>query len=87
MTDHATSCTYCGAAHSEHGLGLVLLDGPEGGVCIECGLQFCWSWFPFRAQSIFEMVDRIPWVPTELDATFWKLWNIDHWFANRKTVW
>lgn len=80
-------CQYCGAGTSKFGLGLVhsvLPDGtPAGATCVECGQARCRNWFPLTMQSIFEMVDRVPWVPTERELAFWKLWDIERWFARR----
>lgn len=81
-------CQYCGAFTSEFGLGLVTSVTPEGKLyqsqCVECAQTYGWNWFPHDMRAVFEMLDRVPWVPTEREQEFWTYWNIDHWFARRK---
>lgn len=79
-------CRHCDRAYSDYGLGLVEIlsdaDDPPV-VCIECARFVSRNWFPLTMPSIFEMVDRIPWVPTQSELQMWKLWNIDRHFENR----
>lgn len=87
-------CKHCGAFTSKFGLSLgagVVAVGngyraaePGECWCVECEARHGWNWFPYDQRVIFGMVDRVPWVPTEREAGFWRYWNIDHWFARRK---
>jgi len=85
------ACQWCGASHSRFGLGLwnsVFEDGRVASVgCIECGIKKCRNWFPLNMKHVFEMVDRVPWVATEMEAKLFAWWHIDEWFAPRETVW
>jgi hypothetical protein len=51
--------------------------------CVECDKIHHPNCYPHSMRAVFEMVDRIPWVPTEREADWWRYWNIDHWFARR----
>ena len=90
-------CFNCGRWYSKFGLGLITSviyksDGysmepgiavPYHSCCIECDRLVHPLCYTIDMRSIFEQVDRIPWVPTEEESKWWALWNIDHWFARR----
>jgi hypothetical protein len=60
--------------------------GDSYATCVECGQKRCWNWFPLDMRSIFGMVDRVPWVPTERELSFWTYWDIDCYFKRRKAA-
>lgn len=89
-------CFNCGSWRSKFGLGLItsvvyVKDGystssepvPYHRYCIECDKKVHPNCYALDMRAVFEMVDRIPWAPTEYEQAWWNFWNIDHWFARR----
>lgn len=88
-------CCYCGRWHSKFGLGLITsvwhpdINAPYSEMkpyhryCVECEKVRHPGSYTISMQAVFTMVDRIPWVPTESEAKWWALWNIDRAFSRR----
>ena len=71
------ACRHCGAHHSAHGYSLVEVvheDGsPACAICVQCCQKHEWHWFPMTGPRIAELVERIPWVPTQQESA-WCAW-------------